>query len=68
MAIHCINVGNFEVFMLFWQFEGSIIVGNPTPGLKLMPAPLYLKLIFIGISMVEHNLLVNSGNSLYKCG
>ena len=49
--------------MLFWQFDS--IVGNPTPGLKLTPAPLWLKLIFIGISMVEHNLLVNSGNSLY---
>ena len=66
MAIHCIHVGNCEVFMLFWQFD-SIVV-NPTPGLKLTPAPLWLKLIFIGISMVEHNLLVNSGNSLYKCG
>ena len=66
MAIHCINVGNCEVFMLFWQFDS--IKGNPTPGLKLTPAPLWLKLIFIGISMVEHNLLVNSGNSLYKCG
>ena len=70
MAIHHINVGNFEFFMLFWQFEGSTlsIVGNPTPGLKLTPAPLWLKVIFIGISMVEQNYLVNSGNSLYKCG
>ena len=52
--------------MLFWQFDS--IVGNPTPGLELTPVPLYLKLIFIGISMVEHNLIVKSGNSLYNCG
>ena len=55
--------------MLFWQFEGfSIIVGNPTPGLKLTPAPLWLEFIFIGISIVEHNFLVNSGNSPYTYG
>ena len=41
-----------------------MIVGYPTPGLKLMLAPLW---IFINISVVEHISLVNSGNSFQKC-
>ena len=39
------------------------LVGTPNPGLKLMPAPPWLKLILIDMSMVEHNFLVNSINS-----
>ena len=57
MAIHCKNVGNFEVLCNF----GSL-------GLKPTPAPLLLEFIFIGISIVEHNFLVNISNSLYTFG
>ena len=41
-----------------------MIVGYPTPGLKLTLAPLW---IFINVSVVEHSVHVNSGNSFQKC-
>ena len=61
------TVGTVAISCNVFLFHYSL-VGDPTPGLKLTPAPLWLKLNFIGISMVEHNFLVNSGNLLYKCG
>ena len=64
MAIHFRNVGNFEVFnAILAVLRVHALVGTPTPGLKLTPAPPWLKLILIDMSMVEHNFLVNSGNS-----
>ena len=47
--------------MLFWQVGGiHIIVGIPTPGHKLEPAPLLLILMNNGIGISDSTNLVNN--------
>ena len=66
-----VNSGNsFKKCEKFWAFYANLafwgvhaLEGTPIPGLKLTPAPPWLKLILIDLSTVKHNFLVNSGNS-----
>ena len=53
--------------MLFWQFEGPRPSRYPHPGAQTNACATLVKIDLIDMSMVEHNFLVNSGNSFKKC-
>ena len=53
--------------MLFWQFGGPRPSRYPHPEAQTNACATLVKIDLIDMSMVEHNFLVNSGNSFKKC-